>query len=127
MPARRLQVGDRVVVYGGYDMDPAWLAASPNGYSGEVVEFIRGQNSEPAAVIALDTELVLPEGAGAVRGEEVRGRYVVLELGHVGASWSTPSPRVHVELCAERPESTRGPDRQHRAWIESHATYRVTS
>ncbi len=70
MPARRLQVGDRVVVYGGYDMDLAWLAASPNGYSGEVVEFIPGQNSEPAAVIALDTELVLPEGAGAVRGTD---------------------------------------------------------
>ncbi len=46
MPARRLRVGDRVVVYGGYDMDPAWLAASPNGYSGEVVEFVPGQNSE---------------------------------------------------------------------------------
>lgn len=124
---RALTAGDRVVVYGGYDMDPAWLAISPTGYSGEVVEFIPGQNDERAAVIALDEELLLPAGAGAVEGKEVRGRFLVLDLGQVGADWSTMTPRVHVELCDERPEPKRGQDRRQGAWIESHATYRVTT
>ena len=101
-----LKAGDRVVVYGGYDIDPAWLAVSPTGYS--VVEFISGQNDEPAAVIALDEELLLPAGAGAMEGKEVRGTFLVLELGLVGAHWSTKTPRVHVELCDERPSRTAG-------------------
>jgi hypothetical protein len=61
-----LQVGDRVRVYGGYDYQPEWLAANPEGYAGRVVEFIPGQNQLPAPVIELDEELVLPAGAGAV-------------------------------------------------------------
>ena len=107
-----LKVGDRVIVYGGYDMDPPWLASNPAGYTGEVVEFIPGQDSDPAAVVALDQELVLPEGAGATRGNRRRGTFLVLELGHVGADWSTPTPRVHVELCDERPEPTPWQDRR---------------
>jgi hypothetical protein len=123
MMARTLAVGDRIVVTGGYDMDPEWLASSPDGYTGTVVEFIPGQNKPPAAVIALDTELVLPVGAGAVRGTPVRGRYLVLELGLVGADWSTPTPRVHVELCEGRPPARPWQDRSQGPWVESHATY----
>ena len=123
MTARALAVGDQIVVTGGYDMDPPWLAASPGGYTGTVVEFIEGQNEQPAAVVALEHELVLPAGAGAVRGTPVRGRYLVLELGHVGADWSTPTPRVRVELCEARPPTRRSQDRSQGAWVESHATY----
>jgi hypothetical protein len=124
---RGLEVGDHVRVHGGYDMDPAWLAASRSGYRGQVVEFIPGQNDEPAAVIALDEELVLPEGAGAVRGDETSGSFLVLELAHAGTDWSTPTPRLHVELCHERPEPKRWQDRRQGAWLESHATFRITS
>ena len=125
MDAHVLAIGDRVIVDGGYDMEPAWLAASASGYAGSVIDFIPGQNDRPAAVIALDNELVLPNGAGAVRDREVRGRYIVLELGHVGTSWSTPRPRVHVELCVEAPPRVRWQDRPRGAWVESHASYHV--
>jgi len=108
-------------------MDPAWLAANPEGYEGRIAAFIPGQNEQPAVVIVLDNELVLPLGAGAVTGSEVRGRYLVLELGHVGADWSTPKQRVHVELCDFEPEPKRWQDRRQGAWVESHATYRVLS
>jgi hypothetical protein len=107
-------------------MEPAWLASCPSGYTGTVVEFIPGQNTQPAAVVALDEELVLPHGAGAAH-HPVRGRYLVLELGHVGTDWSTKEPRIHVELCDVRPPHRRWQDRSQGAWVESHATYRVTS
>ena len=37
MGIHRLEVGDHVIVGGGYDMDPPWLAASVAGYQGRVV------------------------------------------------------------------------------------------
>ena len=120
-----LKVGDRVIVGGGYDYEAAWLAASAEGYSGRVTAFIPGQNEQPAAVVELDEELVLPNGAGAVEAGEVRGGFLVLELGHVGTDWSTPTPRIHVELCDFEPEEASWAERRQGAWVESHATYRV--
>lgn len=112
-----------MIVGGGYDQQPEWLAANADGYVGLVSAFIPGQNQQPAAVIALDEELILPSGAGAVSGSEVRGRYLVLELGHVGTDWTTPTPRVHVELCDFQPEHLPSDKRRRGAWVESHATW----
>lgn len=125
MPSSATVVGDRVRLSGGYDMDPGWLAVDRAGYLGRVVAFIPGQNDQPAMVVELDQELVLPHGAGAVKDREVRGRFAVLELGHTGTDWATPRPRVHVELCADRPPPRPWSDRPRGAWIESHATYVV--
>jgi hypothetical protein len=44
-----LTVGDRVIVTGGYDFEPAWLANRPAGCVGMIVDFIPGQNEQPAA------------------------------------------------------------------------------
>jgi hypothetical protein len=122
---RALEVGDRIRVYGGYDYDADWLAAKPEGYTDRVIEFIPGQSVLPAPVVELDEELVLPSGAGAARGREVRGRFLVLELGHEVTDWSTQNPRVHGELCDFRPERRRWQDRRQGAWVESHATCRI--
>lgn len=127
MDQRVLAVGDRVTVHDGYDMDAAWLAGSAAGYEGRVIDFIPGQNDRLAAVVELDAELVLPNGAGAALGRNVSGRFLVLELGHVGTTWATPAPRIHVELCETAPPRTRWQDRAQGAWVESHASYRVTS
>jgi hypothetical protein len=93
------------------------------GYPGTVVEFIPGQNQQRAAVIELDEELVLPDGAGEGHGRELRGKFLVLELGHVGTDWATPRPRIHVELCEFHPEPKPWPERWQGTWVESHATY----
>lgn len=122
---RSLRVGDSVVVFGGYDTEPAWLAGHGEGYPGRVTRFIPGQNEQPAAVVELDRELVLEEGAGAALGHAVRGRWLVLELGHAGTDWSTPTPRIHVELCDFPPPAVRWQDRRQGVWVESHATYRL--
>jgi hypothetical protein len=119
---QRLSIGDPVHVGGGYDMDPAWLAANPDGYDGTVVEIIPGQNEEPAVVVELERELVLPDGAGNVRGREVRGRFLVLELRNVGPTWAQPHLVVHVEVCVERPPPRRWSERPQGAWVESHAS-----
>jgi hypothetical protein len=116
-----LRQGDRVRVFDGYDMQPAWLASDDNGYIGSVVAFVPGQNKEPAAVVELDDPLVLPLGAGDAQGP-IAGRVLVLELGHKGSSWATVAPRVHVELCEERPEPRPWQERTRGHWVESHAT-----
>ena len=125
MTVQELRVGDRIWVGGGHSNHPAWLVDG-DAYDGRVVEFIPGQNEKPAAVVELESEVVLP--AGAIEGEEgeVRGRFVVLELGHVGTDWSTPSPRINVELCDFRPEAKRWQDRRQGVWVESHASYGFT-
>ena len=125
MGDRMLQVGDRIWVGGGYDNEPGWLAAGEGdlGYFATVIDFIPGQNLEPAAVVELDQDLILPSGAGAARGREIRGSYLVLELGHKGSTWATKGPRTHVELCDFRPEPKRWQERRQGDWIESHATW----
>ena len=109
-----LEAGQRVRVYGGYDYEPTWLEGSPDGYTGTVIEFIPGQNTEPAAVVELDD---------AIEVGDARGKYFVLEQGWVGVRWGQTSPRIHVELCDFKPESKRWQDRRQGAWVESHATF----
>jgi hypothetical protein len=124
---RELAVGDRVLVEGGYDFEPDWLAASEGrgGYLGEVVEFIPGQNEKLATVVELDQMIILQDGAGAVAGKEVRGTFLVLELAWQGVDWATRPTRIHVELCDFRPEPKRWQDRRQGAWVESHAGYEI--
>jgi hypothetical protein len=124
---RELTVGDRVFVYGSYGFEPDWLAASGGrgGYHGRVVEFIAGQNDKPAAVVQLDSELVLPDGTAGAVGVEVRGRFLVLELAWVDHDWTKRPTRVHVELCDFRPDPKRWQDRRQGAWVESHALYEI--
>jgi hypothetical protein len=89
------------------------------------VEFIPGQDDRPEPVVELDEELVLSGGAGVAQDREVRGRFLILSLGHVGTDWAIPTPRIHVELCDFRPEAKPLHSRQRGVWVESHATYEI--
>ena len=119
-----IAVGGRIHVGGGYDMNPSWLAASVQGYDGTVIDLLPGRSEHPTIVVELDQELCLPDGAGEARGNEVRGRYLVLRLRYQGASWSEPSPIVQVVLCIDRPSSTPPQEGSPGVWVESHATVR---
>ena len=112
---RALVVGDRVRLFGGYDMVPTWLGDRDEVF-GVVERFIPGQNEQPAVIVRLDEELTVGE---------VTGEVVVLELGHLGTDWSTPEPRIHVELCDFEPEPRRWQERRQGAWVESHASYQL--
>jgi hypothetical protein len=66
---------------------------------------------------------VLPDGAGEGHGRELRGTFLILELGHVGSDWATPRTRIHVELYEFHPEPKSWPERRQGTRVESHATY----
>lgn len=129
------EIGQRVVVAGGYDMDPVWLAGG-HGYVGTIVD-IAGNR----AVVELDDEIELHASREPWKdfGDEtvpepiersiVRGRWLALMLGYVGRRWEDPIERVHVGLCARRPDladALRGGQAGTGigAWVESHATMR---
>ncbi len=109
-----LQIGDRVRLSGGYDMEPAWLSGMPF-IQGTVMGFIPGQNDRPAAVITLDAPIT---------AEGKSGDTLVLKLRYAGAEWAS-TETVHVELCDFPPEPKRWQDRRQGKWVESHATYRL--
>jgi hypothetical protein len=108
----KLKTGNRIQLSGGYDMDPPWRCGKDH-YMGTVVSFIPGQNTEPAAVVELDTPITV---------EGITGKIVVLELRYVGAKWSGHGT-VHIELCDFVPEPKSWSQRRQGKWVESHASY----
>jgi hypothetical protein len=128
------RTGERVVVAGGYDSKPAWLAGG-EGYRGVLVE-LQGTR----ALVRLDDELSLDSrelGENAWRdfgggskdavGETwvAKGKWLVLSMGYVGERWEEPVRRVHVSVCDVRPVFERIPDGGGvGVWVESHATMR---
>lgn len=109
---RRIDVGDRLRLSGGYDIRPEWLGGREH-YPGVLTAFIPGQNEEPAAVVRLDTPITV---------DGVTGDTVVMETRYEGARW-TEAGVVHLELCDFVPEPRRWQDRRQGKWIESHASY----
>lgn len=111
--ARRLKVGDRVKLSGGYDFEPSWLGGIAY-YRGVVSAFIPGQDEAPAAVVRLDH---------TITAKGTTGEIVVLELRYVGQDWESTGT-VHVELCDFLPEEKPWQQRRQGKWVESHATYK---
>ena len=120
-------VGDRVLVSGGYESPAEWLAGS-EGYRGTLVAI-----DGPAAVVELDAVVTLSNGTwqdfgggsqaavGTVQVAE--GRWLVLLQGWVGASWTSPTGKLHVGLCPDPPRlADLPPGGGIGIWVESHAT-----
>lgn len=113
---RPLQVGDRIELSGGYDYEPIYLRNPPSSSRrGTIIQFIKGQSEESAAVVKLDQ---------TISGEKITGDIVVLELRHVGQTWQNPTP-VHVELCDFMPEDKAWKDRRQGEWVEAAALVKL--
>jgi hypothetical protein len=111
-----LQVGDKVELSGGYDYNPIYLKSPPaSKRSGTVIQFIKGQNEAPAAIVKLDQK---------ISGENIAADIVVLELRHTGQTWQEPTP-VHIELCDFMPEDKAWEDRKKGEWVEAAATVKL--
>ena len=109
-----MKAGNTVKLSGGYDCEPAWLPHVEH-VIGEVIKFIPGQNSEPAAVIKLPSPITV---------ESCTGNILVLELRHEGAKWVEEGV-VHIELCDFMPDDIRWQDRKQGLWVEAAASYAV--
>lgn len=125
----RYQVGDRVLVTGGYDGDESLWLAGGDGYPGVITAM-----KADMATVRLDEDLRL-EGGGnvkwqdfgagsgqAVRETRARGRWLVLIHGWVGQTWVDPI-RLHVGLCEQEPVLEAVPKGGGIGyWVESHAS-----
>jgi hypothetical protein len=107
-----LKVGDRIKLYGGYDMEPVWLCGK-DIHLGKVSSFIPGMHNQPAAVVKLDDPITV---------DGITGNIVVMELRHVGAKW-TANETVGLELCDFEPEPKPWKQRRRGKGIESHVSY----
>lgn len=115
-----IEIGAAMSVGGGYDYEPKWLGGR-DVVPGRVVNWIPGQNSQPACVVLL-AEPLTAEGLVGSHRETVTGSHLVLELRYEGQIWEW-SGTVHVELCASEPEPLKWGERTPGTWVESHATY----
>lgn len=108
-PEVPLSPGQRVLVTGGYDPEPDWLAGG-TGHRATIERFIPG-NAQPALVVRTDE---------AVSANGTSGHTLVLQLRYTGASW-TSGAVVHVELCDFEPTPEAWANRHQGQWVESHA------
>ena len=108
-----IKIGDTIKLSGGYDYDPLYLKTPVASFrTGTVIQFIKGQNESPAAVVKLDQE---------ISGEKITGDIVILELRLVGQTWKEPTP-VHIELCDFMPENKPWKERRQGEWVEAAAS-----
>lgn len=124
MPMKTLSVGDAVIVGGDYELEPAWTAAHREGYRGRVTAFAPGQNERCAAVIELDDEVLLEQGAGrreldassppSTLAGDIESRYPVSISGSPSRK---PSAAVRLKrsypILASNPSSPRSPPAPH--------------
>ena len=108
-----MQVGDKIELSGGYDYDPLYLK-NPRASKriGIVIQFIKGQNESPAAVVKLSQK---------ISGKKISGDIVILELRYFGQTWQDPTP-VHIELCDFMPEDITWKDRKQGEWVGAAGT-----
>jgi hypothetical protein len=109
-----LKAGQRIVLSGGYDMEPKWLGGHNQRYA-EVIKSIPGQNKESALLVKFDKQFEI-EGYSAI--------YAVLELRYEKSKWEAGAI-CHIEACDFLPEEKTWKDRKQGEWVESNATLRL--
>ena len=115
-----LKIGDRIKLRGGYVMKPLYLKNPPsNERTGQVIDFIYGQNKYSAAVIKLDH---------MITGEKITGEIAVIEPRHIGQCWECNRfNTVQIELCDFIPENKSWEDRKQGEWLEIAASWEILS
>src|SRR5450432_777637 len=77
-----LQIGDRLLVAGGYADKPEWLG-NGSGFLGRLISFIPSDTETPSAVVQLDEPITV---------QDARGDILVLALRYVGVGGRRPRP-----------------------------------
>lgn len=118
----RPEVGDRLEVSGGYDMEPAWLSGA-RSVVGTVVGYHASHDNALACVLRLDRPLTA-EGLVGGKREHSTGDHLIISPRYVGQGWDGEQRTVQVGLCDGPPKGGHVDAAAHgRAWVESHATW----
>jgi hypothetical protein len=114
----KLKPGDRIKLFGGYDMDPRWLK-DRDCYYATVLKFFdnkiekRKGDERLSAVIEFD-DLVTFEG--------LQGKYGVILGRWEGQLWERKGV-VHVHLIDREVSDSSEITKDNSRWMESHASY----
>ena len=117
-----VEIGDRLVVTGGYDYDPKWLKGK-EGCVGTVIRFLwEGENRKRKLVLDLGEDF---NTCG------FKGRYLILFLRESRTTWEDEG-EVHVVIGNSIPKDVESigvasDPKNGFKWIEAAATYRVLS
>jgi hypothetical protein len=114
-----MNIGDKLRLSGGYDMNPRWLQAR-NEYYATVVAFLEN-NKKSSSTEKLSALIEFDE---FVTFEGMTGKFGLLDLRYVGQAWEN-SGSVHVFLLKEKINSIQARNEETSRWMESHATYEV--
>ena len=113
-----IKQGDRLRLFGGYDIYPQWLDDKKE-YLCTVLKYIPGQNKRKKAIVAkLDDPLTYQN--------YYTGFFVVLETRYKRQNWRFDGP-VHIELCNFEPETISYNERDKGIGIEAAASYDIVT
>jgi hypothetical protein len=117
-----VEIGDRLLVTGGYDYNPRWLKGR-DGCVGTVIRFLwEGNDRKRKLVLDLGEDF---------HTCEFSGRYLILFLRYPGSSWEDEGI-VHVVVGNSTPKDgqsigvTSDPNSGFK-WVEAAASYKVLS
>ena len=116
---KKLKIGDRVKLFGGYDeKESEWLNGK-EAYYGEIVGFLPNQHKGKDAIVNLEEEIIF-------RG--IKGKILILTLRYKEAFW-TKAEIVHLHLFKSIPKENEwlniGRSEWDKTHIESHAAYKI--
>jgi len=120
---KRLKIGDRIIVSGGYDMEPAWLQGTA-GHSAVVTGFFenhienRKGDAGISAAIEFDNE---------IEYKGIKGKYGFLLGRYKDQTWDAENSGVHVQISSIPINSDADIQDETSVWAESHASYKQIS
>ena len=115
-----VEIGDKLLVTGGYDYDPKWLKGR-DGCVGTVIRFLWEGNDR-------NKKLVLDLGED-FHTCEFKGRYLILFLRYPGSNWEDKGV-VHVVVGNSIPKdvqsiSVASDPKSGFKWVEAAASYKI--
>jgi hypothetical protein len=110
----KLKVGDRIRLFGGYDMKPTWLKGG-DGYNARVLSFfdneIGGRDGDSAlsALIEFEEE---------IESEGFLGKFGFITGRWEGQTWETEGA-VHVNICKRKIQTAAEIETLNSCWVNN--------
>ena len=115
-----MKIGDRIRLFGGYDMEPQWLQGR-NEYFANVLSYL-DNNDERRSVAGQVSALI--EFDESIEFAGISGKYGLVDLRYSNQSWENSGP-VHVTLLKDKIDTINEKIKESSRWMESHAFYEV--